>query len=96
MTTNREEIRRTYERSARLILLLALREVLPGAKVRFEHSIGQGVYTTVSGAALTAACVRKIEAKMREIAERNLPIEKSRLSREEAMAVFAAQGQDGV
>lgn len=94
MTTNREEIRRTYERSARLILLLALREVLPGAKVRFEHSIGQGVYTTVSGAALTAACVRKIEAKMREIAERNLPIEKSRLSREEAMAVFAAQGQD--
>jgi len=35
-----EEQRRVQERSARLILLLALRKVCPGAKLRVEHSIG--------------------------------------------------------
>ena len=72
-----EEHRRIYERSARLILLLALREEMPGAKVRFEHSIGQGLYMTVEGAELTATRVRALEKRMHEIAERDLPIEKS-------------------
>ena len=62
-----EEDRRIYERSARLILLLALRDIAPGAKARFEHSIGLGLYLNVSGVSLTASLVRKIEARMREI-----------------------------
>ena len=89
-----EEHRRIYERSARLILLLALREEMPGAKVRFEHSIGQGLYMTVEGAELTATRVRALEKRMHEIAERDLPIEKSRWTREEAQAYFAQQGQE--
>ena len=92
--TNREEMKRTYERSARLLLLLALRETAPGAKVRFEHSIGQGIYMTVEGANVTAALVRATEAKMREICKKDLPITMSRLSREEAMELFARQGQE--
>ena len=88
-----EEKRRIYERSARLILLLALRDVCPGATLRVEHSIGQGVYMNVSGVSLTAALVRRIEAKMHEISARNLPIVKSRWTREQAIAYFDAQGQ---
>ena len=64
-----EEDRRIYERSARLILLLALRDIAPGAKARFEHSIGLGLYLNVSGVSLTASLVRKIEARMREISK---------------------------
>lgn len=59
-----EEDRRVYERSARLILLLALRDVVPGAKVRFEHSIGHGIYMNVVGADVTASLVRRIEKRM--------------------------------
>ncbi|MBR5560455.1 MAG: nucleoside kinase [Clostridia bacterium] len=88
-----EEERRVQERSARLILLLALRKVCPGAKLRVEHSIGYGVYMNVDGVSLTAALVRRIEAAMHEIAQQDLPITKSRWSREEAIAYFAAQGQ---
>ena len=89
-----EEHRRIYERSARLILLLALRDEMPGARVRFEHSIGQGLYMTVTGADLTATRVRALEKRMHEISRRNLPIVKTRWSREEAQAYFAQQGQD--
>ncbi len=78
----------------RLILLLALRDIAPGAKARFEHSIGSGLYLNVSGVSLTASLVRKIEARMREISKADLPIVKSRWTREQAVAYFRAQGQE--
>lgn len=89
-----EEDRRTYERSARLILLLAVREIAPGAKVRFEHSIGRGIYMNVTGLGLTAAITRQIEARMRDIVRRDLPITRERWTREQAAEYFKAQGQD--
>ncbi len=88
-----EEERRIYERSARLIVLLALRDVCPGAKLRIEHSIGYGVYMNVSGVSLTAALVKRIEQRMHEIVREDHPIVKSRWTRQQAMAYFAQQGQ---
>ena len=92
-TVHNEEAFRTYERSARLILLLAMRELYPGAKVRFEHSIGHGIYLSVAGVSLTAARVRRVEERMREIAARDLPIEKTRWTKAQAVEYFTAQGQ---
>ena len=90
----KEEERRIYERSARLILLLALRDTAPGAKVRFEHSIGFGLYMTVSGVNMTSALVRRIEERMHSIVRQDLPIIKSRLTNAEAMDYFKSQGQE--
>ena len=89
-----EEERRIYERSARLLVLLALRDVCPGAKLRIEHSIGYGVYMDISGVSLTAALVRRIEQRMHEIVQADHPIVKSRWTRQQAMAYFAQQGQE--
>ncbi len=94
MNVHNEEQYRTYERSARLILLLAMRELYPGVKVRFEHSIGQGIYLSVSGMSLTAAKVRRVEEKMREIAARDMPIVKARWTKAQAIEYFTAQGQE--
>ena len=44
-----EEGRRIYERSLRFVLLLAVRRVRPGARVRVEHSIGFGLYAVILG-----------------------------------------------
>lgn len=88
-----EEDRRTYERSARLILLMALEQTVPGANVRFEHSIGRGIYMTVNGVSLTAALVRKIERCMHEIVLRDMPIVRERRTREDAIRIFVKQGR---
>ena len=88
-----EEERRIQERSARLLVLLALRDVCPGATLRIEHSIGHGVYMDVNGVSLTASLVKRIEQRMHEIARQNLPIEKSRWTRKQAIDYFAAQRQ---
>ena len=90
----KEEDRRIYERSARLILLIAMRDVLPEAKVRFQHSLGRGVYMTVEGVRLGPEIVQTIENRMREITRRNLPIVRSRITKEEAAYRFSLAGQD--
>ena len=94
MNLQNEEKRRTYERSARLILLMAMREILPGAKVRFEHSIGRGLYMNVTGMELNAAAVRDIERRMHRIVEKDLPIVRSRWTKQAAMDYFATCGQE--
>lgn len=78
----------------RLLLLLALRDIAPGAKARFDHSIGRGIYLNVSGVSLTASLVRRIEARMHELSRANLPIVQSRWTREQAVEYFRAQGQE--
>lgn len=89
-----EEGRRVYERSARFIFLMAVKDVMPGAHVRIENSAGYGVYAVVTGdAALSGLRVRRIEQRMREIVAADLPFVRTRVSREEAMAYFEKDGQ---
>lgn len=88
-----EEDRRRYERSARLILLLALRDVAPQAKVRFEHSIGHGLYMNVTGVNVTAALVRRVQERMHAIVRADYPIVKSRWTCDQAVNYFRSQGQ---
>ena len=89
-----EENRRQYERSARLVLLLAMRDVAPEASVRFENSLGLGIYLRVTGTVLSATKVRMIENRMRELVELDLPIIRFRWTREDAIAYFAERGQE--
>ncbi len=89
-----EEARRMYERSARFVLLLAVRECMPGARVRFEHSVGYGLYVSIQGKeGLTTLRVRRIEQVMRQIIEEDAPFARTRWSREEAMTYFEQDGQ---
>lgn len=82
-----------YERSLRFVFLLALHQLFPSCRVRIEHSIGRGVYGTVSGLLLTPERVNQIRARMREIVAQNLPFERREVSRGEAMAFFEENGQ---
>ena len=83
-----------YERSLRFVFLLALHQLFPSCRVRIEHSIGRGVYGTVSGLLLTPERVNQIRARMREIVAQNLPFERREVSRGEAMTFFEETGQN--
>lgn len=93
LTVYTEEGRRIYERSLRFILLMAIEELYPAAKVRIENSTQMGIYMTVDGARMNADAAEKIEEKMREIVRADLPYEKTTVTREEAIAHFRARGE---
>lgn len=89
-----EEGRRIYERSLQLLFLTAAHQRYPAARVRMEHSFGQGIYASAEGVDLTDEAVLKIEEEMRRMVEADMPIRMRRGSTEEAEAYFAANGQE--
>ena len=88
-----EEGRRMYERSLRFLLLLAMRTLYPEARVRVENSTQIGVYVSVQGAIMNAESARRIEREMRSLIERDLPYQKTVITRSEAMDYFRKQGE---
>lgn len=87
-----DEGRRVYERSLRFLFLLAAGDILPGVKVRIEHSVGYGIYIDLE-TALTDAVVSRIEARMRELRDAALPFVRERWTRERAIEYFTRIGQ---
>lgn len=92
ITYAHEEGRRIYERSLRFVLLLATKELFPDYQLRFEHSVGQGVYIQMEGRRLYPADVEALEGMMRDFIKKDLPFIRARWSREEAINYFYQQG----
>jgi len=93
LTYAQEEGARIYERSLRFVLLLAIRELLPGVRVRMENTTQTGLYARLVGVNLTAAMVRQIEERMRQLVAADMPFEKLVITREEAIRYFEREGQ---
>lgn len=86
---------RIYERSLSFVFIRAVREILPHCTaVTVEHSLSKGLYCEVKGNPLTTESVKKIENRMREIIEKDEPIQKIRMSKEEALKIFQEDGQE--
>ena len=88
-----EEGRRIYERTLRLMFLAAANRVIPGRRVRFEHSFGDALFVRLPKTTVTRDLVARIEKEMHALAHANLPIGFTQCSKEEANAYFAATGQ---
>ena len=93
ITMDDEEGRRIYERSLRMIMLLAARRLFPGEQVRIEYSAGQGVFVRLPGLTLSPELVAQLEAEMQRIAAADLPFQRSRWAVADAVAYFKREGQ---
>ncbi len=101
---NHPDGRRSYSRSLCFVLQNAVRELYPDKVLVIDHGLPSGLYcelverrlqdngkTIVSY--LTDEEVEKIEAKMKEIIDRDLPITKKKLLTEDARMLFIKNGQ---
>ncbi|NLY75346.1 MAG: nucleoside kinase [Firmicutes bacterium] len=82
---------RVYSRSLSLVLFRAAYEVLPGCKVRIEHSLSKGIYGEIecpNNQPLTEKEVRLIAERMREIIDADEPIIKETVHLEKAIRFF--------
>lgn len=92
--TDSETGRRIYRRSVVFVLIMAVRELFPTAKVIVEFTAHKGLYCTIEReGALCTADVHAIEQRMREIVRENRPIEKKYLSRNEMIRLYQQEGQ---
>ncbi len=87
---------RIYRRSLTFLLVVAVRELFPEARLRIDHSVTFGGYycDVEHRLPLAAAELAAIEARMREIAAAGEPIGKDRVPLAEAMELFRQHGND--
>lgn len=86
---------RIYARSLSFVLIRAVRELFPGARVTIEHSLCKGIFGEIHhGRELTEEDVSAIAARMAEIIAGDEPFVKTELPLEEAIALFAKDGQE--
>ena len=86
----------TYKRSMCFLLVKAVHDVAGHDKierVRLHFSVDKGYYCTVEGdVELTEDFLKKVEARMRELAEENIPIDKRNIHTDSAVALFHKHG----
>lgn len=88
-----EEGRRIYERSLQFVFLTAAHRLYPGERVRIRHSFAQGLYIDLPSVPVTQEIVARLKVEMRAIIDADMPMERIRLSTEEAQDYFARTGQ---
>ncbi|MBR0217282.1 MAG: nucleoside kinase [Clostridia bacterium] len=93
LTLQDAEGRRIYERSVRFVMLMAIRDLFPGQRVRIEHSVPGGIFVHLPGKVLTTEDVDRIEARMKDITARDLPFVPSYWPQAQVMSYFADRGE---
>ena len=93
LTCADEEGRRIYERSLQFIFLTAAHRLLPGERVRIRHSFVNGFYIDLPNVAVTPELADSLKREMRAIVDANLPIQRHRVSVDDARTYFAETGQ---
>ncbi|NLW06428.1 MAG: nucleoside kinase, partial [Clostridia bacterium] len=84
---------RAYMRSLSFVLIRAVKDIFPEAKVTIEHSLGKGIYGEIHySRKINAQDIEIIKKRMRKIVNNNEKIEKIKVKREEAIKIFAAYG----
>lgn len=93
LTFSDEEGRRIYERTLQFIFLTAADRLYPGKRVRISHSYGPGLLIDLPGMKITDEVVSALEAEMRKLVSADKPIERLKVSKEDAEGYFARTGQ---
>lgn len=87
---------RIYRRSLTFLLVVAMHELFPAARVHVDHSVTfGGYYCEAEGRPpLTAEELAAVEARMRDLVAADLPIGKQRVPLAEAVELFQGRGDD--
>jgi uridine kinase len=83
-----------YRRSLCFLAAIAAREIFPGRSLVVGQAIGYGFYHYVEGAPMSRDDIVALEARMRELVQRDIPISMQWFSYQDALQYFKTHGQD--
>lgn len=88
-----QEANLIYQNSLCLIYLKAIEDVLGKVGVDIENAINKGLYTEIkSQTPVTAKDVKRIQKRMRQLVDADVPFVREKLTREEAEKIFMETG----
>ncbi len=85
--------KKTYRRSVMLMLQKAVQELYGSEScLKVIHSIGQGYYCQIDGIAVTEEELARIYASMKELADKDITIEKYSINTQDAEELYRKKG----
>ena len=88
-----QEANLIYQNSLCLIYLKAIEDVLGKVEVDIENAINKGLYTEIkSQTPVTAKDVKRIQKRMRQLVDEDVPFVREKLTREAAEKIFMETG----
>lgn len=86
---------KAYIRTLQFILIKAVLDIFPKAKISIEHSLSKGIYGEIEKETpLNEQEIIKIKDKMKDLINLNLPINKVTVKKEEAIKIFNSYDMD--
>ncbi|MBM7870527.1 uridine kinase [Clostridium pascui] len=86
---------KAYIRTLQFILINAVLDIFPKAKISIEHSLSKGIYGEIEKETpLNEEEIIKIKDKMKDLINLNIPINKVTVKKEEAIKIFNSYGMD--
>lgn len=86
---------RTYIRTLQYVFIKAVMDLYPDAVITLEHSLSKGIFGEIHKATpLNCKEIDKIKAKMQELIDRDIPIKKVSVAKEEAVEIFTEYNMD--
>lgn len=84
-----------YRNGLKYVYITAIKELFgKNVNLRLKHSLDKGIYSELDlGKNLTEAIVNKIKEKMKELINRDIPIEKISTTRRSAIEYFSESGE---
>lgn len=82
--------REAYTRTAQFVLFLALGQLYPGVRAKMNCTLGAALYVEVASEEFSAEALRY---RVAELVGQNIPLLRRRITTEEAIRHFAADGQ---
>ncbi len=85
---------RIYERSLKFLLIKAVHDIFPELEVQIRHSVSRGVFFEILDYEVTPEDVNRIEKRMQELVEMNIPFNKVIVSIDAAREIFLRRGRE--
>ncbi len=82
----------TYTRTAQFVLFLAIRQLWPKARAVMNFTLGSGLYIKVTDAEGFSA--DKLKARVASLVVQNIPLQRRRITTEQAIQKYLEQGQE--
>lgn len=84
---------RIYRRSASFLLIKACRDLFPERILMIKHTLSNGLFCEFLNEESTDNEIEQILERMRDMVKRDLPILRYLVAKDEAVQIFAGQGQ---
>jgi uridine kinase len=86
---------RTYVRTLQFIFIKSTLDLFPEAKISIEHSLNKGIFGEIhKNSPLNEEDIEKIKARMKELIQKNIPIRKVSVRKQEAIEIFKKYGME--